>query len=207
VSSVFYFLYATLATLGIILNNVKMIEDLLILLIIILISIFIVITILSRFYKKCPPGCIIVVFNNNQDAYGSTYKIVKSGGAYVWPFGGSYVIFDLSPFNLKIDIEKLIDNQGKAYQLSLKAILSISSEENVLQKSIERISGLSKEKIDNIVSDLIISHIRSYFAGISGEEYKNRENFKLSLTSLLVEPLEEFGIKILNVDVVEVNEI
>jgi uncharacterized membrane protein YqiK len=184
-----------------------MIVDFIILLIIILISISILTSILLKFYKKCPPGCLLVVFNNRQDAYGSNFKIVKLGGAYVWPFGGSYVIFDLSPFTIRIDIEKLTDKQGKRYQINLKILLAMSSEESVVQNAIDWISGLSKEQINNLASDLISSLIRSFFAGFSGEEYKNREVLKLNLINVLTEQLEDIGLKIVNIDIVEVKQV
>jgi uncharacterized membrane protein YqiK len=183
-----------------------MIEEVLIALIVIIVFSVILISLFLNFYKKCPPGSALVLINNKPDIYGSTIKIFKSGGVFVWPFSGSFVIFDLSPFSLTINHEKLLDKQGKYNHLNMKILLAISDEERIMENAVGRLSGLSQEKINSIANDIISGNIRSFFAGFEGE-IKNREALQLNIINVLREQMEAIGLKIINVDIVDVGQV
>jgi flotillin len=173
----------------------------------ILIFIIILTSISLKYYKKCPAGSMMVIFNNKSDAFGSTIKIIKSGGAFVWPLGGSYVIFDLSPFSISIYIEKLHDKDGILLHLKAKILLAISSYESEVQNAIERISGLNKAQINELSIDLVSSHLRSFFAVISIDETKDREKITASLIEAIKVPLEDIGLRIMNLDIIEIKKV
>jgi uncharacterized membrane protein YqiK len=183
-----------------------MIEEVLIALIVIIVFSVILISLFLNFYKKCPPGSALVLINNKPDIYGSTIKILKSGGVFVWPFSGSFVIFDLSPFSLTINQEKLSDKQGRSIHLNMKILLAISDEERIMENAVKRFSGLSQEKINNIANEIICGQIRSFFAGYEGD-IKDRKGLQLNIINVLSEQMEAIGLKIMNVDVVEVKQV
>jgi flotillin len=176
--------------------------------IIVTLILFVLITVISMaFYKKCPPGSMMVLFHNKTDAFGNSYKIIKSGGAFIWPIGGSYVIFDLSPFSIDLVIERLTDKDEIPVYLKAKIMLSISSNENTIQNAIERISGLNKEQINEVCLNLIPGQLRALFAGISFDEIKTREKANSKIETWLKEPLENMGIVIINTDIIELKKI
>jgi len=158
-------------------------------------------------YKKCPAGSMLVIYNNNADAFGNNIKIIKSGGAFIWPFGSSAVIFDLSPFSVNIDMEKIYDKNGNSIYLKLKLLLSISTFETEVQNAVERLSGLSKNQINELSKDLISGHLRSFFINTMIEETREREKISQSMLETLKTPLEEVGLKIMNLDIIEVRKI
>jgi uncharacterized membrane protein YqiK len=160
-----------------------------------------------KYYVKCPAGSILIVFNNKSDSYGNSTKIIKSGGAYVWPFGGSYVIFDLSPFSIQLDLDKLHDKDGISLHLHSKILLAISSYESELQNAIERISGLNKAQISELSKDIISSHTRTFFNSIAMEETRSRETITNKLIESFKVPLEDIGLKIMNLDIIEIRRI
>jgi uncharacterized membrane protein YqiK len=176
--------------------------------IVILLILFAVILAISMvFYKKCPPGSIMIIYTGKTDVYGNNLKIIKSGGAFIWPFGVWHVIFDLSPFSIIFELEKLHDKDDMLIYFKSKIILAISSNENELQNTIERISGLGKEQIKEICIDLISSQLRTFFSGVSYEELKIREKATIHITESLTEPLDKIGIKIINLDLIELKKV
>jgi uncharacterized membrane protein YqiK len=172
---------------------------LLILLIIILITV-----IGLKYYVKCPAGSILIVFNNKSDSFGNSTKIIKSGGAYIWPFGGSYVVFDLSPFSIQLDINKLQDKDGLLLHLHAKILLAISSYESELQNAIERISGLNKVQISELSKDLISSHMRTFLTTIPMEDTRNRGIITNMLIEALKTPREDIGLRIMDLYIIEI---
>jgi flotillin len=184
-----------------------MIRLITILLLLFLFVIILIAVIGLKYYVKCPAGSILIVFNNKSDAFGNTIKIIKSGGAYIWPFGGSYVIFDLSPFSIQLDLAKLHDKDGISLHLNAKILLAISSFENEVQNAIERISGLNKAQISELSTDLMASHTRTFFSSIQVEETKNREKITSTLVEALKVPIEDIGLKIINLDIIEIRQI
>jgi flotillin len=183
-----------------------MVRILLISLVIFLILFIVLATLIIKYYKKCPPGFALVIFNSRADAWGNTIKVIKSGGAFIWPVGGSHILIDLSPFSLPVTIEKIYDNEAKAYSLKTKFMLAKSADENVLQRSFERYSGLSNDRLGEIVSDLSKGHIRTYFASLKQTEHSNMEELTKNLSKLLIEPIEDTGLNLLNIEILEIKK-
>jgi uncharacterized membrane protein YqiK len=102
---------------------------------------------------------------------------------------------------------RLADKDEIPIYFKSKIILTISSNENGVQNAIERISGLDKGQINELCIDLISSHLRNFFAGISYEEIKNRERASVKIEESLKEPLEKVGIVIINTDIIELKKI
>ena len=168
-----------------------------------LIVIVILTAVALNYYKKCPAGSMLVVFNNKPDVFGSTVKIIKSGGAFVWPFGGSFVILDLSPFPVDIFFDKIIYKDGSLRNFKAKLILSISTYEEEVKNAIERISGLGREKVIELSRDIISGHLRSFFLGISKNEIVDHLILKNKIAEELEQPLEDIGLRIMNMDLME----
>jgi flotillin len=180
-----------------------MIRIVFIIILLVLILFLILIAIALRFYKKCPAGSVLIIFNNISDNYGNHIKIIKSGGAFVWPFGGSYKIIDLKPFSVNVCPENLINKNEKPYFFNAKFILSINPDENVLYKSLERISGLSREQLEQLSTDMISGQLRSLFYNLDVAELENRGKLDYQLFQSLLEPLDNLGLQLINLDIIE----
>jgi len=167
----------------------------------------IILALALKFYKKCPVGSILVIFNNISDNYGNKIKIIKSGGAFVWPFGGSYKIIDLKPFSINLIPENLLSKNEKRYQFNVKFILAINPDENVLYKSLERISGLSDEQLQQIALDMISGQLRTLFINMDDIEISNRSKVDYKIFQSLYEPLDNLGLQLLNLDIIELKQI
>jgi flotillin len=183
-----------------------MIRIILIILILALIFVSVSTIILLNFYKKCPPGCMLVVFNNKADDFGSKLKIIKSGGAFVWPFGGSFAIFDLSPFLIELLNARLTDRDGIDRIMDAKYLMALSSQESIVERAVERFAGLPREQIVQIARDLISSHIRSWFNHHSEKEFSDREYLNSGIKEMLEDSLEKTGLNLMNVDIIDIRK-
>lgn len=147
---------------------------------------------------------MLIIFNTKPDLYGNRIKIIKSGAAFIIPALASYVIFDLSPFTININNGQFHDKEGSLIKINAKFILAISTDELVIEHAFERISGLPREQISNLAKELIESDLRSFISENTGLDKLQNNDFKNQLFQSIKEPLEDIGLMIMNVDLVEV---
>lgn len=162
---------------------------------------FLIISYFFKFYKKCPPGHIMVIYNNKSDVFGNTIKVIHSGGAFVWPTSGSFQLFNLTPFTIEQKMQNLLTHDQQKVDLELKVIAAISTREITLQNAVERISGLTHEQLKSLSSDLISSQIRFAIISMKAGEIKESAEFTALLSKLLEEEISKIGLKIINTDI------
>ncbi len=168
--------------------------------VLVLIALIIAFSFIVSSYKKCPPGHVLIINNNKPDSFGNLNKIIFSGGAFVWPFVGSYQLFSLAPIAINLN-EKLLTKSSEKVKLELKTNIGISSSETVLKNAIDRFSGLSISQIKQIAQDVILGQMRKVTASTNSNEIEKLIDFSNTLSKEIEGDLMEIGLKLINLDV------
>ncbi|MDF1548311.1 MAG: SPFH domain-containing protein [Bacteroidales bacterium] len=178
-----------------------MVRFYLIITIAVLIFLFIAVTYLFKNYTKCPPGHVLIIFNNKTDIYGNNLKFVFSGGAFVLPIFGSYQLFNLAPWPTEINMEKLATSDQHIVHIILKINVAISNQEIHLRNAAERLSGLSQEQIKTLAADLISGQIRYFFLNMKSLELKQTTEFRTKISEQIENELNKIGLILISTDI------
>lgn len=162
--------------------------------------IFVVVTIINS-YRKCPPGHVLLITNPKPDSFGNFYKIIKNGGAFVWPFMGSYQLLNLSPVNLRLNFDNLSSNLQTKYNIELDLLFAVSSSESVLNSAFERLSGLKNNQIKEIAKSIASAQTRLLIASLSDSEINNLKFLTDSLIKNISGEMLELGLQLINLEV------
>jgi uncharacterized membrane protein YqiK len=168
--------------------------------VIILIALIIVVSFFVSSFKKCPPGHVLIINNNKPDNFGNMNKIIFSGGAFVWPFVGSFQLFSLAPIAVTLN-EELLSKNNERLKINIKTNIGISTSEMVLKNAIDRFSGLGISQIKQIALDVMLSKLREVVAGSDKNDLEKIQDFSNRLKKEIEGELMEIGLKLINLDV------
>ncbi len=168
--------------------------------VIILIVLIIVVSFLVSTYKACPPGHVMIINFSKPDDSGNMYKIISSGGAFIWPVFGSYQLFSLAPIPLSLN-EKMLAKNNEKVGVEINANVGISTSETVLKNAIDRFSGLGISQIKQVAHDIVLSQLRTVVASSDKDELKKIIDVKKRFAREIEGDLMAVGLKLINIDV------
>lgn len=157
-------------------------------------------------YKKCPPGHVLIIFNNKPDSFGNMTKFVFSGGAFVWPFISSSQLLSLAPIQLNLILKELLTSDIKRTNIEMDCMFGISTSETVLQNAVNRLSGLNNEQIKEIASNILAGQLRKVISEMEMEEIKKGNGLNNNFKKEAEGELLEIGLKIISIDLKTIEE-
>lgn len=180
-----------------------------ILITIIVVAIFItVIALLSR-YKRCPSDKILVIYGKTgkTDGVARSAKCIHGGAAFVVPIIQSYEFLDLTPMSIEVNLTNALSKQHIRVDVPSRFTVGISVEEGVMTNAAERLLGLKSDQIQDLAKDIIFGQLRLVIATMDIEEINSdRDKFLSNVTSNLEAELKKIGLKLINVNVTDIND-
>nr|MDA3892694.1 SPFH domain-containing protein [Salinivirgaceae bacterium] len=172
--------------------------------------IFILIVSFFRRYKRCPSDRILVVFGKvgrgiSQESRSA--KCIHGGAAFIWPIIQDYSFLDLTPLSIEINLTSALSKQNIRVDVPSRFTVGISTEPGTMTNAAERLLGLSQADISNLAKDIIFGQLRLVVATMDIEEINsNRDKFLEAVSSNVEAELKKIGLKLINVNVTDIND-
>lgn len=172
-----------------------------ILIFIILVLIVVLIITIINAYKKCPPGFVLIITNPKPDSFGNYIRIVKTGGAFVWPFAGTYQLLSLAPISSSLKFTQLLSKNNLKFNLDVDVIYAISSSDTVLNQAVHRFAGQKLAQIKGVAESIISGQTRLLVAELSEQEIYEVKKLTEQLNKNISGELLEIGINLINLEI------
>jgi len=172
--------------------------------------IFILIVSLFKRYKRCPSDRVLVVYGKvgrgkSQEARSA--KCIHGGAAFIWPVIQDYSFLNLTPLSIEINLTNALSQQNIRVDVPSRFTVGISTELGIMDNAAERLLGLSQDDISNLAKDIIFGQLRLVVATMDIEEINNnRDKFLAAVSSNVEAELKKIGLKLINVNVTDIND-
>lgn len=172
--------------------------------------IVLIIGILSR-YRKCPSDKVLVIYGkvgSERNGESRSAKCIHGGAAFIVPVLQSYQYMDLTPISINVDLRNALSKQNIRVDVPSRFTVGISTEAGTMQNAAERLLGLKMNEIQELAKDIILGQLRLVIATMDIEEINSdRDKFLLSVSNNVEIELKKIGLRLINVNVTDINDV
>lgn len=183
-----------------------MFENPLILIVICAILCVAIVVFLANRYRKCPADKILVIYGSGNGGKKSA-NCVHGGGAFVWPVIQDYAYMSLTPIGIDANLTNALSRQNIRVDVPCRFTVGISTDPEYMNAAAERLLGQSANQIQEMARDILFGQLRLVIATMSIEELNSdRDKFLEAITSNVEVELKKIGLKLINVNVTDIND-
>ena len=166
----------------------------------------------SRFKTVGPDEAMIITGNllgtKNvmSDDKGRKIKIVRGGGAFIWPIVQEKNEISLKQHKLEITTPEVYTEQGVKIVASGTAIIKVESDVEGIATAAEQFMN-NQDAIRTDSTDVLEGHLRSILGRLTVEEiYKDRDKFAQSVKETASEDLKRMGLSVVSFTIKDVKD-
>lgn len=183
-----------------------MFENPLILIVVCAILCVAIVVFLANRYRKCPADKILVIYGSGNGGKKSA-NCVHGGGAFVWPVIQDYAYMSLTPIGIDANLTNALSRQNIRVDVPCRFTVGISTDPEYMNAAAERLLGQSANQIQEMARDILFGQLRLVIATMSIEELNSdRDKFLEAITSNVEVELKKIGLKLINVNVTDIND-
>ena len=181
-------------------------EDPLTLIVVGAILVVAIVAFLANRYRKCPADKILVIYGSGNGSKKSA-NCVHGGGAFVWPVIQDYAYMSLTPIGIDANLTNALSRQNIRVDVPCRFTVGISTDPEYMTAAAERLLGQSANQIQEMARDILFGQLRLVIATMSIEELNSdRDKFLEAITSNVEVELKKIGLKLINVNVTDIND-
>ena len=183
-----------------------MFEDSILLIPVIAVFVIAVCAFFANRYRKCPADKILVVYGSGNGNKKSA-KCIHGGGTFVWPVFQDYAYMSLTPIGIDANLTNALSRQNIRVDVPCRFTVGISTDPEYMNAAAERLLGQSANQIQEMARDILFGQLRLVIATMSIEELNSdRDKFLEAITSNVEVELKKIGLKLINVNVTDIND-
>ncbi|MCR5850235.1 MAG: flotillin family protein [Bacteroidaceae bacterium] len=183
-----------------------MFEDSILLIPVIAVFVIAVCAFFANRYRKCPADKILVVYGSGNGNKKSA-KCIHGGGTFVWPVFQDYAYMSLTPIGIDANLTNALSRQNIRVDVPCRFTVGISTDPDYMNAAAERLLGQSANQIQEMARDILFGQLRLVIATMSIEELNSdRDKFLEAITSNVEVELKKIGLKLINVNVTDIND-
>lgn len=186
-------------------------------LIVIGIVVFVLVAILAVFitkYRTVGPDEALIVTgsylgskNVHTDESGNRIKIIRGGGAFIFPVFQQAEPLSLLSSKLEVTTPEVYTEQGVPVMADGTAIIKIGGSISEIATAAEQFLGKSKADRENEAKEVLEGHLRSILGSMTVEEiYKNRDKFSQEVQRVASQDLAKMGLIIVSFTIKDVRD-
>ncbi len=157
-------------------------------------------------YRKCPADKILVVYGSGNGDKKSA-KCIHGGGTFVWPVFQDYAYMSLTPIGIDANLTNALSRQNIRVDVPCRFTVGISTDPEYMTAAAERLLGQNANQIQEMARDILFGQLRLVIATMSIEELNSdRDKFLEAITSNVEVELKKIGLKLINVNVTDIND-
>jgi flotillin len=160
--------------------------------------------ILSRF-RRCKSDEILVIYGKTGGKKSS--KCIQGGAAFVVPILQGYAYMSLKPLQFECNLQKALSSQNIRVDVPTTVTVGISTEPDIMQAAAERILGLKRNEIEDLVKDIVYGQMRTIIADMTIEKLNSdRDEFLVKAKGLIDSELRKIGLYLININITDIRD-
>lgn len=178
---------------------------------------FILIALIAVFitkYKTAGPDEALIVTgsylgskNVHTDESGNRIKIIRGGGAFIFPVFQQAEPLSLLSSKLEVTTPEVYTEQGVPVMADGVAIIKIGGSIEEIATAAEQFLGKAKQDRENEAKEVLEGHLRSILGSMTVEEiYKNRDKFSQEVQRVASQDLAKMGLIIVSFTIKDVRD-
>ncbi|OGL41558.1 MAG: flotillin [Candidatus Schekmanbacteria bacterium RBG_13_48_7] len=163
----------------------------------------------SRYSKVGPNEVLIISGRRHKDASGQSvgYRIVKGGGAFIWPIFEKAERLSLEVITLDVKTPEVYTLHGVPIIVDGIAQIKVKGDQHSISTAAEQFLSKGQEEIMRIALQTVEGHLRAILGTLTVEEtYKNRDAFALRVLEVAVDDLANMGLTIISFTIRDIRD-
>lgn len=163
---------------------------------------------MTRFYKRCPPNKVLVIFGKvGNDSVISRAKCVHGGSAFVWPVLQDYAFLDMAPMAIDVELTSALSKENIRVNVPSTFTVGIDTRPEVMQNAATRLLGMDDTHIVATAKDIIVGQFRAVIAQMGiAEINQDRDAFQGRVLSDVETELAKIGLTVVNVNIKDITD-
>lgn len=165
-------------------------------------------------YKTVSPDEAMIVTgtflgnrNISDDDSGRKIKIVRGGGAFIWPIFQKSEFMSLLSHKLDVMTPEVYTEQGVPVSADGVAIIKVGSSIEDVGTAAEQFMGKPIEALKSEAQEVLEGHLRSILGSMTVEEvYRNRDKFAQEVQGVAARDLKKMGLQIVSFTIKDVRD-
>ena len=167
--------------------------------------VFFPLIIIARWYKRCPPNRVLVIFGKTGGPRAS--KCIHGGGAFVAPLFQDYAFLSLEPIVIDIPLEGALSLNNIRVNVPATFTVGVSTDPVLMSAAAERLGTISPQQTRELAQDIILGQLRLVIATLTIEEInKDREKFMKLINENVGQEINKIGLDLINVNVRDITD-
>lgn len=172
------------------------------LLAIIIVLVVLLLTLLGS-YKKVGPNQVL--FITGAFLHGKV-KVIKGGGAFVWPVLQQAQVQTLDTFNIDVSVEDIMTKTQVPVDVKATALLRVGSDVTMLATAAEKILGLNAEERDEQLTEIVKGGLREVLTTLTPVEANDRGTFQEAVIKNITETFANLGLEITKLTITSISD-
>ena len=189
-------------------------SDYLIIPVVVIVVIFVMgIAFWTRYKTVSPDQAMIVTGsflgnkNISEDESGRRIKIVRGGGAFIWPIFQQAEFLSLLSHKLDVTTPEVYTEQGVPVLADGVAIIKVGGSVEDVATAAEQFMGKPVESLKGEAQEVLEGHLRSILGSMTVEEvYRNRDRFAQEVQGVAARDLKKMGLQIVSFTIKDVRD-
>ncbi|WP_226003496.1 flotillin family protein [Paenibacillus sp. BJ-4] len=145
--------------------------------------------------------------NISEDESGRKIKIVRGGGAFIWPIFQQSEFISLLSHKLDVTTPEVYTEQGVPVIADGVAIIKVGSSIEDIATAAEQFIGKPLEALKGEAQEVLEGHLRAILGSMTVEEvYRNRDRFAQEVQGVAARDLKKMGLQIVSFTIKDVRD-
>ncbi|MFC5700582.1 flotillin family protein [Cohnella faecalis] len=134
-------------------------------------------------------------------------KIVKAGGAFIWPVVQNASMLSLQVQTLEIPTPEVYTMHGVPVMVDGVAQIKIKGDQESIATAAEQFLGKPEEELKSIATQTMEGHLRAILGTMTVEDvYRNRDEFARNVQEVAASDLNKMGLQIVSFTIRDVRD-
>ena len=169
----------------------------------VIVLIVLMLIVLISSYKKVGPNQ--VMFITGAFLHGRV-KVVKGGGAFVWPILQQTQVQTLDTFNIDVSVEDIMTKTQVPVDVKATALLRVGSSVDMLATAAEKILGLDPQERDEQLTEIVKGGLREVLTTLTPVEANNRATFQDAVIQNITDTFSNLGLEITKLTITSISD-
>lgn len=171
--------------------------------IIIAVLVVLLIMLLISSYKKVGPNQVLFITGA---FLKGRVKVIKGGGAFVWPVLQQAQVQTLDTFNIDVSVEDIMTNTSVPVDVKATALLRVGSSIDMLATAAEKILGLDAQERDEQLTEIVKGGLREVLTTLTPLEANNRATFQDAVINNITDTFSNLGLEITKLTITSISD-
>lgn len=176
--------------------------------------ILILLFVLISSYKKVGPNEVLIItggflhgpFVMSNEKTHTRVKVIKGGGAFVWPIIQQAEVQSLDTFNIPVTVEDIMTKDMVPVDVKATALLRVGSDPELIAIASEKTLGLDETERNAQLTEIVKGGVREVLSGLTPLEANQRAAFQDAVIKAITSTFANLGLEITKLTITSISD-